>query len=233
MGDSTAPVRSPQLAISVYDVRDTFARPRLVLPSRRPVAAGTTYRHAPVPALLAGLVGIVQAIGLLAVALHGLDAVLSAPSRPAGPALALGLLALAGWIVVAAAGGASVIDGSGRRLLTGGAVAELGLVAAAAVLLPVTPVALPSTLPLPALLGLAAAFPVAKLLLAGSPSAVAWVAAGPRPAERRPDPARTYRVLSTATLGLIALALGAVALLGPVDDTVRTGETASTTVYQP
>ena len=31
----------------------------------------------------------------------------------------------------------------------------------------------------------------------------------------------------------LGLALGAVALLGPVDDTVRTGETASTTVYQP
>ena len=221
------------MAISVYDVRDTFARPRLALPSRRPVAPGTTYRHAPVPALLAGLVGIVQAIGLLAVALHGLDAALSTPSRPAGPALALGLLGLAGWIVAAAAGGASVIDGSGRRLLTGVAVAELGLVAAAAVLLPVAPVVLPPGLSLPVLLALAASVPVAKLLLTGSPSAVAWVAAGPRPAERRPDPATTYRVLATATLGLIGLALGAVALLGPVDDQVRTGETASTTVYQP
>lgn len=221
------------MAISVYDVRDTFARPRLVLPSRRPVAPGTTYRHAPVPALLAGLLGIVEALGLLAVALHGLDAVLSAPARPAGPVIALGLLGLAAWIVVAAAGGSSVIDGVGRRLLVGTAVAELGLVAAAAVLLPVAPVALPSGLPLPALLALAAAVPVTKLVLAGSPSAVAWVAAGPRPAERRPDPATAYRVLATATLGLIALTLGAVALLGPVDDAVRTGETASTTVYQP
>jgi hypothetical protein len=221
------------LAISGYDVRDTFARPRLVLPSGRPVAPGTTYRSAPVPALLAGLVGIVQAIGLLAAALHGLDAVLSASSRPAGPALAFGLLGLAAWIVVAAAGGASVIDGSGRRLLTGVAVTELGMVAAAAVLLPVAPVALPSGVPLPALLAIAAAVPVTKLLLAGSPSAVAWVAAGPRPAERRPDPVTTYRVLATATLGLIGLALGAVALLGPVDDQVRTGETASTAVYQP
>jgi hypothetical protein len=221
------------LAISGYDVRDTFARPRLVLPSRRPVAPGTTYRHTPVLALLAGLVGIVQAIALLAVALHGLDAVLSAPARPAGPALALGLMCVAGWIVVAAAGGASVIDGSGRRLLTGIAVTELGLVAAGAVLLPVAPVALPAGLPLPALLAIAAAVPVTKLLLAGSPSAVAWVAAGPRPAERRPDPVTTYRVLATTTLGLIGLALGAVALLGPVDDQLRTGETASTAVYQP
>jgi hypothetical protein len=40
-------------------------------------------------------------------------------------------------------------------------------------------------------------------------------------------------VLATATLGVIGLALGAVALLGPVEDSVRTGETASTTVYQP
>ena len=180
------------MAISVYDVRDTFARPRLVLPSRRPVAPGTTYRHAPVPALLAGLVGIVQAIGLLAVALHGLDAALSTPSRPAGPALALGLLGLAAWIVAAAAGGASLIDGSGRRLLTGVAVAELGLVAAAAVLLPVAAVALPSGLPLPALLALAAAVPVTKLLLTGLPSSVDWVAAVSRPVERRPDLSTTY-----------------------------------------
>ncbi|SDF27493.1 hypothetical protein SAMN05660662_1671 [Blastococcus aurantiacus] len=221
------------MAISVFDVRDTFARPRLVLPSRRTVAPGTTFRHAPVPALLAGLAGIVQAVALLAVALHGLDAALTAPSRPAGPAVALGLLGLAAWIVLVAAGGAAVIDGSGRRLLTGVAVAELGLVAAAAVLLPATPVALPSGLSLPVLLALAAALPVAKLLLAGSPSAVAWVAAGPRPAERRPDPATTHRVLATATLALIGLALGAVALLGPVENPVRTGETASTTVYQP
>ena len=221
------------MAISVYDVRDTFARPRLVLPSRRTVALGTARRSAPAPALLAGAAGIVEAIALLAVALHGLDAALTAPSRPAGPVVALGLLGLAAWIVLAATGGASVIDGSGRRLLNGVAVAELGLVAAAAVVLPGAPVALPAGLSLPTLLLLAAAVPVGKLLLARSPSTVAWVAAGPRPAERRPDPATTHRVLATATLGLIGLALGAVALVGPVEDTVRTGETAATTVYQP
>lgn len=221
------------MAISVYDVRDTFARPRFVLPSRRTVVLSPTRRHAPVPALLAGAVGIVQAIGLLAVALHGLDAALAVPSRPAGPVVALALLGLAAWIVLSAAGGTSVIDGSGRRLLTGVAVAELGLVAAAAVLLPGAPLEVPAGLPLPALLPLAATVPVGKLLLAGSPSAVAWIAAGPRPVERRPDPATTYRVTATATLGLIGLALGAVALLGPVENTVQTGETASTTVYQP
>jgi hypothetical protein len=219
------------LAISVYDVRDTFARPRLVLPSRLTAAFATTRRRVPVPALLAGLVAVAQAIGLMAVALHGLDVLLT--SRPAGPATALVLLGLAAWIVLSAAGGASVIDGSGRRLLTGVAAAELGLVVAAGAFSVVTPLALPTGLPLPALFLLAVAVPAGKLLLAGTPSAVAWVAAGPRPVERRPDPARSHRVLATATLGVIGLALGAVALLGPVEDSVRTGETASTTVYQP
>ncbi|RBY77993.1 hypothetical protein DQ239_09815 [Blastococcus sp. TF02-09] len=214
------------MAISVYDVRDTFARPRLVLPARLTAALGSTHR-VPVPALVAGLVAIVQAVGLLAVALHGLDTLLTASARPAGPVLALVLVALAGWIVASAAGGAALIDGSSRRLLVRVAVAELGLGAVAGALLVVTPLTLPTGF-LPAV-----AVPVVKLLLAGSPSAVAWVAAGPRPSERRPDPATTYRVLATATLGLIGLALGAVALLGPVDDQVRTGETAATTVYQP
>jgi hypothetical protein len=147
--------------------------------------------------------------------------------------LVLALLVLAAWIVLAAAGGAAVIDGSGRRLLVGVALAELGLLAVSGALATVTPIALPAGLSLPAVLLLAAAVPVGKLLLAGSPSAVAWLAAGPRPVERRPDPATTYRVLATATLGVIGLALGAVALLGPVDEQVRTGETAATTVYQP
>lgn len=222
------------MAISVYDVRDTFARPRLVLPSRLTAAPGTTPRRVPVPALVAGVAGIVQAIALLAVALHSLDALLTAPSRPNGPVLALGLIGLAVWIVASAAGGAGMIDGSGRRLLTGIAVGELGLVVlAAGALLAVTPLALPTALPLPVLFLLAAAVPAGKLLLAGTPASVAWIAAGPRPVERRPDPARTHRVLATVTLGLIGLSLGAVALLGPADHPVRTGETASTTVYQP
>ncbi|MDT0275730.1 hypothetical protein [Blastococcus goldschmidtiae] len=221
------------MAISVYDVRGTSAWPRPVLPSLRTTASGTTPRRLPLPAALAGLVAVVEAVGLLAVALHGLDGMLTAPSRPAGPVLALALLVLAAWIVLAAAGGASVIDGCGRRLLVGVAVGELGLVATSGALATVTPIALPAGLSLPAVLLLAAAVPVAKLLLVGSPSAVAWLAAGPRAVERRPDPATTYRATATATLALIGLALGAVALLGPVEDSVRTGETASVTVYQP
>ena len=221
------------MAISVYDVRGTTAWPRLVLPSLRTAAPATTPRRLPVPAALAGLLAIVEAVALLAVALHGLDGMLTAPSRPAGPVLALALLVLAAWIVLAAAGGAGVIDGSGRRLLVGVAVGELALVAVSGALATVTPIAAPAGLSLPALLLLAAAVPVGKLLLAGSPSVVAWQAAGPRPVERRPDPATAYRVLATATLGVIGVTLGAVALLGPVEDPVRTGETASVTVYQP
>ncbi len=214
------------MAISVYDVRDTFARPRLALPVRRTAAAGSTRRRPPVAGLVAGLVAVIEAIGLLAVALHGLDGLLSAPS---GLELAVALLVLAAWIVLAAGSGAAVIDGSGRGLLVGVAVGELALVALVGVSALLGAVALPG----PGLLLLATAVPVGKLLLAGSPSVTAWLAAGPRAVERRPDPASTHRVLATATLGVIGLALGAVALLGPVDQQVRTGETAATTVYQP
>ncbi len=217
------------MAISVYDVRDTFARPRLVLPVRRTAAPGTARRRPPMTALLTGLFAMVEAVGLLAVALHGLDGLLTAPSRPAGPVPAFALLVLAAWIVLAAGSGAAVIDGSGRRLLVGVAVGELVLL----VLIGVAAVLVPVALPLPGLLLLATAVPVGKLLLAGSPSVAAWLAAGPRPVERRPDPAAAHRVLATATLGVIGLALGAVALLGPVDEQLRTGETAATTVYQP
>ena len=217
------------MAISVYDVRDTFARPRLVLPVRRTAAPGTARRRPPMTALLTGLFAMVEAVGLLAVALHGLDGLLTAPSRPAGPVPAFALLVLAAWIVLAAGSGAAVIDGSGRRLLVGVAVGELVLL----VLIGVAAVLVPVARPLPGLLRLATAVPVGKLLLAGSPSVAAWLAAGPRPVERRPDPAAAHRVLATATLGVIGLALGAVALLGPVDQQVRTGETAATTVYQP
>lgn len=217
------------MAINVYDVRGTFARPRPALPVRRIAAPGSARRRPPVAALLTGLFAMVEAIGLLAVALHGLDGLLSAPSRPAGPVLAVALLALAAWIVLAAGSGAAVVDGSGRRLLVGVAVGELVLLA----LVGVAAVLVPVALPLPGLLLLATAVPVGKLLLAGSPSVGAWLAAGPRAVERRPDPASAHRVLATATLGVIGLALGAVALLGPVDQQVRTGETAATTVYQP
>lgn len=217
------------MATSVYDVRGTVARPRLALPVRRTAAPRSARRRPPVAALLTGLLAMLEAVGLLAVALHGLDGLLSAPSRPTGPVLGVALLVLAGWIVLAAGSGAAVVDGSGRGLLVGVAAGELALLA----LVGVAAVLVPVALPLPGLLLLAAAVPVGKLLLAGSPSVAAWLAAGPRAVERRPDPASAHRVLATATLGVIGLALGAVALLGPADQQVRTGETAATTVYQP
>lgn len=221
------------MAISVLDVRDTFA-PRLALPSLRAVPAGATRRRLPLSALAAGLIAIVEAVGLLAVALQDLDGLLTAPSRPAGPVVALALVGLAGWIVLAAGSGATLIDGSNRRMLVRVSVAELGLVVLVGVVATTTTVLpLPATLPLPGLLLLAAAVPVSKLLLAGSPSVTAWLAAGPRIVEAGPDPVTTHRVLATATLGVIGLALGAVALLAPVEAATGTGETASTAVYQP
>lgn len=221
------------MAISVHDVRGAFARPRPLLPSRRRLPAPGAARRPPVPTLLAGLLAIVEAVGLLAAALHGLDGLLGGPTRPAGPVAALVLLGLAAWIVLVAGSGAAVLDGSGRRLLVGVAVGELGLVALAGVLATVTPVTLPVGLSMPGLLLLATAVPVGKLLLAGSPSTGTWLAAAPRAVEHRPDPATTHRALATATLGVIGLILGAVALLGPAEAPARTGGTASVAVYQP
>ncbi|WP_040337362.1 hypothetical protein [Candidatus Blastococcus massiliensis] len=218
------------MAISVLDIRDTSAWPRLALPSRR---AATSHGRLPLSALAAGVVAIVQAVGLLAVALQGLDGLLTASTRPGGPVVAMALLALAGWIVLSAGSGATLIDGSGRRMLIGVSVAELVLVGLVGVLATTTPLALPVALPLPGLLLLAAAVPVGKLLLAGAPSASAWVAAGPRVVESRPDPATAHRALATLTLGVIGLALGSLALLTPVEASAGTGETASTVVYQP
>ncbi len=221
------------MAISVYDVRGTFTGPRLVLPFRPTAPAGTTRRRIPFVAAGAGVLSVVEAVALLAVALHGLDGLLSAPSGPAGPVLAVGLLALAGWIVLAAGSGAAVLEGSSRRLFTGVAAAELALAVPLGVAAAVVPLVPPAGLPLPVLLLLVVAVPVAKLLLAAAPATTAWLAAGPPAPERRPDPARTHRVLATATLGVIGLALGAVALAGPVDGPARTGETASTSVSHP
>ncbi|MGY1751811.1 hypothetical protein [Blastococcus sp. SYSU D01042] len=217
------------MAISVHDVRGTTAWPGLVLPA----AQGTARSRPPVAVVLAGLLAVVESIALLAVALNGLDGLLTGPSRPAAPVAALVLLGLAAWIVLAAGSGAMVVDGSSRGLLVGVAVGELFLVALLGLLAVVDPIAAPAGSSLPLLLLVAVAVPIGKLLLAGSPSTEAWLVAGPRPVEPRPDPATTHRALATATLGVIGLALGAVALLGPADEPLRTGETASTAVYQP
>ena len=218
------------MAISVLDVRDTFAAPRICAPARATVAATTetTSRRLPMTVATAGLIGVLEAVGLLSLALTSLDGLLSSPTRPAGWIVAAGLLMLAAWIVLCAGSGAAVIDGAGRKLLLGVAYAELLLVAMLLVIVTALSVPLPVDLPLPALGLLLLAVPVGKLLLANAPSAQRWVAAGPRTRVRRADPVQTHRLLATVTLGLIGLSLTAVAVLAPVP---ADGPNAPASVY--
>ena len=205
------------MAISVLDVRGTFAAPHVTVPARASVAtAETARRRLPITIVSAGLIGVLQAVGLLAVALTGLDGVLSSASRPAGWIVGGGLLLLAAWIVACAGSGAALIDGAGRRLFAGVAYAEMVLVAGLLVAATVLPVPNPTPLPLPTLGLVALAVPVGKLLLAGAPSAQRWIAQGPRLRARRPDPVAGHRVLATLTLGVIGASLCAVAVLAPV-----------------
>jgi hypothetical protein len=207
------------MAISVLDVRDTFAAPRVRVPAVAAVetpAAGR--RRRPASIVVAGCLGVLEAIGLLAVALTCLDGVLSSGVRPAGSVVAGGLGLMAAWIVLCAGSGAAVIDGAGRKLLMGVAYAELVLVATLLVVATVLPVPNPTTLPLPALGLLALAVPVGKLLLVSAPSAQRWVVAGPRVRVHRPDPVQAHRMVATLTLAFIGVALGAVTLLSPVHD---------------
>ena len=205
------------MAISVLDVRDTFAVPHVTVPARASVAtAETAPRRLPLTIVSAGLIGVLQAIGLLAVALTGLDGVLSSASRPAGWIVGGGLLLLAAWIVLCAGSGAALIDGAGRKLLIGVAYAELVVVAMLLVVATSMSIPTPGDIPVPLLGLMAVAVPVGKLLLAGAPSAQQWVAAGPRTKVRRADPVRTHRALATVTLGLIGASLCAVAILAPV-----------------
>ena len=205
------------MAIHVLDVRDTFAAPHVRVPALRLVATSSTSsaRRLPVAVLAAGLVGIVEAVALLAVAVSGIDGLLTAV-RPTGWTLALGLSALASWVVLSAGSGAGLIEGTGRRLLVGLAYAEIALVGVLLLVATAMPVFTPPAgLPLPALALLLLAVPVGKLLLAGAPSARQWVADGPRARVQRPDPVAAHRALATVTLGIIGISLGALALLVP------------------
>jgi hypothetical protein len=209
------------VAISVLDVRDTVEPLRFRVPSLRVVPApAATARRLPVTVLAAGLIGILESVGVLAVALTGLDGVLAGPVRPAGWIVAVGVLFLAGWIVLSAGGGAALIDGAGRRLVLAVAYAELALLGGVGVVATTTGLiaAAPAGLPLPLWLLLGAALPIGKLLLVGAPSAVRWIADGPRVRERRVDPVAAHRVLATATLGFIGFALAALAVTTPVQD---------------
>ncbi|MCZ2858141.1 hypothetical protein [Blastococcus sp. VKM Ac-2987] len=201
-------------------VLDTLGSP--YARSAGPVASqrsGGARRRVPVSVLGAGLLAVGEATGLLATGLTRVDAVLAAPVRPAGWLVVLGLVVLAGWIVLTAGAGAALIDGSGRTLVVVTSSAELGVLSMLGVVAVVVPVpeALTGGVPLPLLFAAALAVPAGKLLLAGTPSARQWVLQGPRVRARRPDPVTLHRSLCTVTLGLIALALGGLALLGPVD----------------
>lgn len=194
------------MASTVLDARET---PRAASPSpgrRRP----------PATVLAAAVIGVVEAVALLAGGLTGLDGLLLSPLRPAGPVVAVVLLLLAAWVVLCAGGGVLLLDRSGRRVYTAVATAEVALVGALVALTLLSP--LFDTLPgeLPALALLALGLPVGKLLLVGAPSVVAWVDQGPRAPARRPEPAAAGPRTRVATLAVIGLALLSVALTTPV-----------------
>jgi hypothetical protein len=203
------------MAIGVLEARDTFAAQHARVPAAVAPAAAVPSRL-PVTVVGAAVVGVLEAVALLAVVLGGLDGVLTSVGRPPGWLVAAGLVVLACWIVLCAGSAAAMVDGTGRSLLQGVAYAEMAAVAVLLVVGTATPFADPTALPLPALALLALAVPVGKLLLAGAPSARAWVAQGPRARPRRPDPVQTHRALATLTLGVIGAALCAVAVFSPV-----------------
>jgi len=223
------------MAISVLDVRETFAPARVrVLPveaATTTAATVTVTRRMPVTIASAGLIGVLEAVALLAVALWGLDYALTT-LRPSGWLVAAGLTFLAGWIVLGAGSAAALIDGAGRRLLMGVACAEIALVSMSMIVATLLPFPLPTDIPVPAWGVLGLVVPVAKLLLVGAPSARGWIAAGPRTRVRRPDPVQAHRMLATVTLGIIGLSLGAVAMLTPVDG-AGVNEPASVVYSQP
>jgi hypothetical protein len=222
------------MAISTLDLRDTFGSSRISVSSPRTESG--VLRRVPVTALAAGLVAVVEGVGLLAAALTGLDGVLSSPLRPAGPLVAAGLMVLAGWIVLAAGSGAALVDGSGRRTFVGLATAEVALVGALSVVAVATPLfaEVRFGLPLPAVALLALALPVGKLLLVSAPGAQQWVAQGPRVREARRDPVAAHSLLATLTLGLICAGLVVLTLLAPVAEGGADLEgTVSSVVYTP
>jgi hypothetical protein len=218
------------VAISVLEVRHAFAPQHGRVPTA--VAPSPATRRIPMTVVAAGLIAVVEAVALLAVALTGLDGVLSPTGRPAGWLVAGGLVLLAALIVVCAGSGAALLDGTGRSLLMGLAYAEMALVAALLVVATATALHNPTALFLPALGLMALAVPVGKLLLATAPSSVRWADAGPRTRVRRPDAVQAHRLLATLTLGVIGASLCAVAVLTPVGDG-STGDAASAVFTQP
>jgi hypothetical protein len=203
--------------------------PRVVPAVPRAVGTGTRTaepverpRRLPAAVVAAATLAVLESLGLLALGLAGLDGLFGAGVRPDGSLVAVTLLLLAGWVVLCAGGGASLVDGAGRQLMVAVAIGEivLLLVLTLAGVLGAdgvgSIVAGPlGALPVPALTLLSLGLPTAKLLLATSPSALSWVAAGGRPRTvRRPAPVVEHRRLRGLTLAGIGLALTGVALLG-------------------
>jgi hypothetical protein len=230
------------VAINVLDARDTFApshvlprRPHLSVVSATPTDSSTVTarpRRAPLTVWSAATVGILEALGLMATALTGIDKILGSPLRPEGWLVVVGLLVLAGWIVLCAGSGAALFDASGQRLFTAVAHAEIALVGLLVVVTAATSMPLPVALPLPVLAALALAVPAVKLLAVRAAATQRWIAAGPRARDRRPDPVAAHRGLATATLVAIGLALTAVTLLAPVHgDGAGLGSASSDSVF--
>jgi len=186
----------------------------------RVLVSGRGRRRPPVTAVAAGSLAVLEAVGLLAVGLTSLDGLWGSGLRPPVGLVVVTLAALAGWVVLAAGGGAGLVDGSGGRLLVAVALGELGVLVVGGLTLgfdgdgvrhvPAGAFAVP----VPALVLLALAVPLGKLLLATTPSAQAWSGA----AARRPPAVRTpaaHPRVRVATLLAIAAVLTAVALTGP------------------
>jgi len=226
----------PQLAVPQLAVPQLAAPRRVPHVARVEVPAGSRPRRLPVTVVTAGALAVVQSLGLLALGLTSLDAVFGAGARPSGALVAVTLLLLAGWVVLAAGGGASLVDGAGRTLLVAVSCGEIALLAVlgGSGLLGLdgvrTVVVGPlGAVPLPALALLALAVPTGKLLLAGAPSAAAWVADGGRPRPARPARIVQHRVLRGVTVACIGLALTGVAVLGDPADPASSPSTVAVT----
>ena len=215
------------MAISVLDVRDTPAASGFA-PETTPARA--VHRRLPAAVAATAVISVVEAVALLAASLTGLGGLLNATPAPDGLLVAFVLGSLASWIVACAGGAATMVDGVGRRLVQWVAYGEMVLVAVLFVIGVLTPdldALVPDGLPLPAFALLSLAVPVGKLLLAGSPTTLAFLATGPRPRERRPDPTKVHQGICVATLAVIGVVLGAVAVLAPADGAGAGGSTSA------
>jgi hypothetical protein len=216
----------PSAAAAVDPAPVRSAAPTVPTDGRRPPL--------PVPVVAAAALAVLESLGLLALGLTSLDGVFGPGAGSDGMLVAVTLLLLAGWIVVCAGGGASLIDGAGRQLLVAVASGEIVLLLVLALagvlgadgvwLVVLGPL---GGLPVPALALLGLGVPTAKLLLATAPSAVAWVEAGGRPRARRAAPVVEHRALRGITVACIGLALTGVALFGGPADTATTPSTAA------